>query len=92
VNVLSLSVNPNPFPKSVNLAYRLSNPSRIECEIFDASGRRIRNLYSGVQGSGIQALTWDRRDDQGRTVNAGVYFARLSAGQTTTQAKLVVLE
>jgi flagellar hook assembly protein FlgD len=92
VNVPGLSVNPNPFPQTVTLAYQLSRTSKVECEIFDASGRRIRTLYSGSQGAGVQNLTWDRRDDRGRIVNAGVYFARLSAGQATTQAKLVVLE
>jgi flagellar hook assembly protein FlgD len=70
----------------------LSRPSRVECEIFDASGRRIRELYAGSQKSGSQSLTWDRKDDQGRAVNAGVYFARLTADNAATQAKLVVLE
>jgi flagellar hook assembly protein FlgD len=92
VNVPSLNVNPNPFPKTVTLAYRLNRVTKVECAIFDASGRRIRSLFSGSQESGLQSLTWDRRDDQGRIVNAGIYFARLTADRTTTQAKLVVLE
>jgi flagellar hook assembly protein FlgD len=92
VNVFDLNVKPNPFPRTVNLTYRLDRASRVECEVFDASGRRIRTVYSGDQVSGLQSLTWDRRDDQGRIVNAGVYFARLSCGRSTIQAKLVVLE
>jgi len=76
----------------VTLAYNLSRSSRVECEIFDASGRRIRDLYGGSQKSGSQSLTWDRKDDQGRSVNAGVYFARLTADNAATQAKLIVLE
>lgn len=85
-------MNPNPFPRTVTLAYNLSRPSRVECVIFDASGRRIRELYAGSQKSGSQSLTWDRKDDQGRSINAGVYFARLTADNAVTQAKLVVLE
>jgi len=76
----------------VTLAYNLSRSSRVECVIFDASGRRIRDLYAGSQKSGSQSLTWDRKDDQGRSVNAGVYFARLTADNAATQAKLIVLE
>jgi flagellar hook assembly protein FlgD len=85
-------VHPNPFPRSVALAYRLNRKVQVDCAIFDASGRLIRNLYAGSQSAGEQTLAWDRRDGQGRIVNAGVYFVRLSADRQTTQVKLVVLE
>ncbi len=54
--------------------------------IYDASGRRVRALVSGLEPAGEHALLWDLRDDSGRTLGAGLYFVQLKvAGHTLTQ-------
>ncbi len=58
----------------------------IDLSVYDASGRRIRTLESGVFAAGVRTVRWDGRDDRGRPVAAGVYFARLST-RTRVEAR-----
>lgn len=45
-----------------------------EVEIIDLQGRSVRRL----SGDGTTDLAWDLRDDGGRSVESGVYVARLT--------------
>jgi hypothetical protein len=83
--------SPNPARDSFTLRFSLPRAARTSLAIFDVGGRRVRGLASGVRPAGEQAITWDRRDDGGRSVNAGIYFARLEAGGRAATEKLVTL-
>ena len=52
-------------------------------------------LHQGVRGAGRHTVTWDGRDETGRGVSAGVYFARLiaddGAGRQATTQRLVLI-
>jgi flagellar hook assembly protein FlgD len=47
----------------------------------------VRTLLDGAMPAGATLLQWDGRDDQGRLVSSGVYFARATAagGRGTTR-------
>jgi len=68
---------PNPAEGAVRLAIALPGPSRVGLAVFDAAGRRIKELANHSMGAGRHAWTWDLRGDAGERVRAGVYFARL---------------
>jgi flagellar hook assembly protein FlgD len=63
----------------------LAEPAAIA--IHDVSGRLVRALRAG---SGTSTATWDRRDDDGRTVRPGVYFCSAQIGTTSVKERLVV--
>jgi hypothetical protein len=48
-------------------------------------------LAAGRFGAGNHALSWDGRDDGGRAVAAGVYWARLRSGAIIATRKIVRL-
>jgi hypothetical protein len=57
---------------------------RAEIAVHDVRGRRVRVLAAGPEATGL--VTWDGRDQAGRRVPDGVYFARFAAdGRTATQ-------
>jgi len=58
-------------------------------DIFDVAGRRLRTLPVGNALEGRQ--TWNGRDDDGASVPAGVYFARLISGSLHVQTRIVLL-
>ena len=58
-------------------------------EVYDVSGRRLRRLAVGAGVSGV--LRWDGRDDGGRRLPAGLYFARLTCGSLRAQARVVLI-
>lgn len=78
-----LPPRPNPARVSMTLRYALPRGAGVSLAIFDVTGRRIRSLVSAPQPAGEHVVDWDLRDEQGRAVNAGVYFARLDVEHRT---------
>lgn len=88
---LALDSYPNPFNPSTTLRLDLPRSGRARVEIFDVSGRRVTTLLDGELSAGRQEITWHGRDDQGRAVASGVYFARLvHEGDQARQRLLLV--
>ena len=66
-----------PFGETLPLAYGLPRDGRVQLDIFDVRGRRVRRLLDGDAVAGTHRATWDGRDDAGRALGAGIYFVRL---------------
>jgi len=71
--------SPNPAAGATTMRYALPREMRVSLLIYDAAGRRVRQLASGVEPAGMHAVAWDLRDDGGRPLGAGLYFVRLEA-------------
>jgi len=96
---LSLSATPNPARVGGGIEFALSGgagdgagrpspPPGSNLCVYDASGRRVREVRAATEGT----FRWDGRDGSGAEVSSGVYFARFSvAGEATAQAKVVLL-
>ena len=81
--------SPNPASRAVELRFALPASHAARLAIYDASGRVVRALAQVELAAGWHSLAWDLRDDAGRAVAAGLYFARLEAGGTTLVRRLV---
>ena len=76
------TIFPNPAQAGrVRVALRLdADPHEIfSLSVFDATGRRVRELARGEQGGGLRTIEWDGRDDSGRSVASGTYLMRLDS-------------
>jgi len=82
---------PNPARGSTTLRFTLPRAADVTLGIYDLAGRRLRQLVSGVTPAGEHLVPWDLRDDAGRAVGGGLYFARLEAGGLTLTEKLTAL-
>jgi hypothetical protein len=71
---------PNPFRESARLSWSLARAGRVELAIYSVDGRRVRTLVRGETAPGVYRTEWDGTDDAGAHMQAGVYFARLTAG------------
>jgi hypothetical protein len=86
---------PNPFSTYQNpltsVTYTLEKPDRVEITLYDVLGRPVRHLVAGEISAGAHVVTWDGRDDHGRSVASGHYFYRMktSAGSETRQMVLI---
>ncbi len=83
------SVWPQPCSSELRLAFSLDTQRRGQVHIYNTSGRHVRTLWSG--GPGEHETSWDMKDDVGRRVASGVYFAVLTDGRLSAQRKVVVL-
>ena len=88
---LALRAYPNPFNPSVRLTYTLAGASPVRIGIYDAAGRLVKTLFDGKREAGSQRELWNGRDETGRPVAAGVYFARIAALGTTEARKIVLV-
>jgi len=81
----------NPSGGTCRLSWVSSERRTIDAAVYDAAGRRIRLLFSGLAGPGETQLTWDLRDTSGRRVTAGVYFIKVESSGAIATRKLVVV-
>ena len=90
-----LTPNGDEHNDVVGLGYslvELTSPSWVVVAVWDLSGRRVRQVYEGLDGVGIYERVWDGLDGAGRLVPPGLYLYRVSVEadhQTVEQAGLL---
>ena len=85
--------HPNPFNPSVEIAYVVADASADHViEVYDMRGKSIRRLFEGRNDAGRHTIVWTGIDREDTPVASGVYFVRLSAGETTAVRKVVLLK
>lgn len=98
---------PAPGPDTSTISWVVTSPSsadsdpRIELalqketyvglEVYDIGGRRVRLVCDATLPAGVHGLVWDRHDDSGNPLCAGVYFARLSLDSQVHGRRVVVV-
>jgi len=76
---------PNPVIDHTDIAYELENPSNVEIEITDMTGRTILNFNEGNKPAGKHSLQVNTE-----SLEAGVYFYTLKAGNFVDTKRMVV--
>ncbi|MCC7143409.1 MAG: S8 family serine peptidase [Candidatus Eisenbacteria bacterium] len=85
------AVQPNPARGISRLEFALPTGGRTQVRIVDAGGRNVRVLLDAPLTAGRQSVQWDGRDDSGRALGAGVFFARIETGGEAIARRLVRL-
>jgi hypothetical protein len=90
---MSLYNTPNPFTNFTDIRYQITdNRQKYTLQIFDTSGRLVRDLSEQLSRIGHQlSVSWDGRDDQNRILGSGVYICRLGAGDHEQNIRMVLL-
>jgi flagellar hook assembly protein FlgD len=89
---LTLGAAPNPFRPQTTISFQIASPgTRVQLEIFDVTGRRVRQLMDGTLDAGVHSYLWDGRNQAGETLRQGIYFARIHVGDSVRTSKLLML-
>ncbi len=92
-NLPELRANvPNPFIESTSIAYSLPEASEVALRVYDVVGRVVMTLDRGSKSAGDHTVTWNARDENGRTIVPGIYFYELQAGTASITRKMIRLE
>jgi len=72
---------PNPMQEQFTIPLSLpkgDNSYDIRVEIYSTTGQLIKRIKHTALSPGYQTLQWDRRNREGKTVSAGLYFYRVN--------------
>ena len=83
--------SPNPFAVSSVFTYTLASSGKASLDVYDISGRIVRNLVSGEQLSGTHSVTWAGDNSNGSPIPGGIYLLRLTSGGETAVRSCVVI-
>ncbi len=82
---------PNPFNPATTIRYQLSKRSRVNLEVFDLLGRKVKTLVREEQVTGVHTVQWNGTNDAGTPVASGMYVVRLRAGEFVAPRKMLLL-
>jgi hypothetical protein len=89
---LTLDQNfPNPFNPATRITFSLGEAGHARLDLFDASGRLVRTLIDSELAAATHEVTWNGRDQAGRSVASGVYFYSLKANGMHETRKMILL-
>ena len=91
MDALALANAPNPFSSSTKIMVNLPGKRIVTISIFDVSGRKVRDLFSGEVEAGRNAFDWDGRGSSGETLPSGVYFCALRIDSALFSSKMLKL-
>jgi hypothetical protein len=86
---------PNPFNMTTTIEFALPERNNVKLEIYDVSGRLVKQLVSGDLEAGIHKLKWNGTASSGEDVASGIYFAILKSSRQDLDSsikKLVLLK
>lgn len=84
---LVVNCYPNPFSNNITIDLGTELKSKIEAEIFDASGRLVKKLSQQA----TNRIVWDGTDFSTNNCIAGIYLVRITADGRSALKKLVKL-
>lgn len=69
----------NPIRGLAKFGYCVPAGTKVNLVVYDISGREIKRLVSEKIYTGKNIVQWNRKDETGRNIPAGVYFVRFTA-------------
>jgi len=89
--VTAIRLYPNPFNAVCRIDISMIDADISSIEIFDISGRKVRDLEENISRRMVTEVVWDGRDASGFELPSGVYFIRLKGSMGFQSFARVVL-
>jgi len=83
---------PNPAKTQTTLNFQLTKETSVDLSIYDIQGRLVKVLISDIKQVGTYSVSWTGFDEKDNRVSAGVYFCRLTVGETMHLQKLILVK
>ena len=84
---------PNPFNPVTIIKFDLNQLSKVQLEIYNIKGQKVKQLVSEQLSAGQHSAVWNGKDENGGRVASGTYFVRLKTeGQFLDTLKMTLLK
>jgi hypothetical protein len=84
--------SPNPLRNSTMISFPARGSTDASVKIYSINGQLVRNLDAIEYKEAVGVVIWDRKDDGGRRVPAGVYFYAVKDQETSHTGKVIVFD
>lgn len=81
---------PNPFNPSTRIRYQLKDPGKVEIDIYNVKGQKVRSFSNYHDAAGHYSILWDGCDGSGNALTSGVYLYQMSSGKYNCTKKMVL--
>ena len=86
-----IQIQPNPMDAAAELRFDTRRTGALDVAVYDLGGRRVRTVRAaGTAAAGAQRFTLDARADDGRPLEAGIYFVRVQGPDGPISTRLLV--
>jgi N-acetylneuraminic acid mutarotase len=86
------TAKPNPVLSGMTqISFTLAKKDNVTINIYDATGRLIRNLVNASYNTGNNTVTWNGKDERGNNVMSGIYFYTIKTTDYDATKKLVLM-
>jgi len=83
----TLLVSPNPMFSSAKMQFNLAQPARVQLILYDALGRKVRDILNCAVAKGLHTIQFDRAD-----LSSGTYFLVFKKDSESRVVKIVIVE
>ena len=83
---------PNPFNPTTTISFSVPQVQNVSISIFNALGRYVKTIDNQRFQAGTHYVQWDGKDNNGLTVAAGIYFARIQADNFDKTIKMLLVK
>jgi len=83
---------PNPFNPETTIAFSLATAGKVEVEIYNIKGSKVKTLVNEHRSVGNHQVIWDGKDDNDRNVGSGIYFYQMRANAFVTTKKMILMK
>jgi hypothetical protein len=81
----------NPTHGAAQIALAVPQAGVVDLKVYDVKGGLVKQVVQQAFAPGWHRLAWDGRDSAGRSVAAGIYFLRMTAGEQVQTARVVLM-
>ena len=87
----TFNIFPNPLVSKSVIEYALPYKTKVNINVYDVSGRRVKTLTTKTHDVGYYTINWNGYDDNGRKVSAGVYLIQINTQSFSSERKIIVV-
>jgi hypothetical protein len=80
---------PNPFNPMTTIRVDIAKSTQASLVVYNVVGQKVKTIYNGVLGQGVNKFNWNGTDERGSMVASGLYFYQLKTAETV-QTKAVM--
>lgn len=86
------NITPNPFKEKTLITMTCPGSSDISVRIYNVNGALVRDFNTASENSGVATITWNKKDNSGRIMPAGVYLFKIQSENTSVTKKVIILK